>query len=59
MKSTFLEDSTECERVSAGSRLCCDDLKVVAVGSVGAGYFKAVVLAFKAPSRELVSELHH
>ncbi|CAB1432339.1 unnamed protein product, partial [Pleuronectes platessa] len=31
---------------------------VLAVGSAVAGYCKTAVLAFKAPSRELVSELH-
>ncbi|CAB1426933.1 unnamed protein product [Pleuronectes platessa] len=44
--------------VSAGCGPCGDDLKVLAVGSAVAGYCKTAVLAFKAPSRELVSELH-
>lgn len=58
VKSTFIDDSTRCKSNSAVSGLCGDDLKVTAVGSHVAGCFKAVVLVFKAPSREPVSELH-
>lgn len=36
----------------------CDDLEVLAVGSVVAACFKAEVITFKAASGELVSELH-
>lgn len=54
VKSTFIESV----RVFVSSGLCGDDLKDLAVGSMVAGDFKAAVLAFKAPSREPVSELH-